>query len=106
MGKPKHISEIITDLRRSGILDPLDKKKLLREGKMLKIKDLWGAAFVKAKGVKLVDVLREGRSVYFLFGPEARDVIFDYENGVKISSILYKSAIDDLKSIIYDFEFV
>ena len=73
---------------------------------MLKIKDIWGAAFIKSKGVKMVDVIREGKSVYFVFDPEARDVIFDYENGGEVSAILYKSAIGDLKSIIHDFEFV
>jgi len=73
---------------------------------MVKIKDLWAAAFVKSKGVKLLGTNREGRSVTFLFEDTARDEILNYQNGAEISAILFKSSVDGLKSIIYDFEFV
>ena len=100
MGEFKHISVYLDEFEKMGMFNPIN------EDKMLKIKDIWGAAFLKSKGVKMVDVIREGKSVYFLFDPEAREVIMDYENGGKISAILYKSSINDLKSIIYDHEFI
>ena len=100
MGEFKHISVYLNELKEKGMLNPKN------EVKILKIKDIWGAAFIKSKGVKMVDIIREGKSVYFLFEPKARDVIMDYENGGKISDILYKRSIDDLKSIIYDHEFI
>ena len=73
---------------------------------MVKIKDLWAAAYVKSAGIKMLDISREGRSVTFIFEDTARDEILNYQNGAVISAILLKSSVDDLKSIIYDVEFI
>jgi len=100
MGEFTHISVYLNELKEKEMLNPRN------EDKMLKTKDLWLAGFLNSKGVKMVDVIREGKSVYFLFDPKARDVIMDYENGGKISAILYKASIDDLRSIIFDVEFI
>ena len=73
---------------------------------MIKIRDLWTDAYVKSTGVKMLDISREGRSVTFIFEDTARDEILNYQNGALVSAIQLKSSIDDLKNIIYDFEFL
>ena len=66
--------------------------------------DLYLGAYLRARGIKLVDLDRSGRRVTFLFkdSDKTRKLVKNfYDNGeVKIN--VYKSALKDLKSMTYN----
>ena len=66
--------------------------------------DFYLSAFLKAKGMKLVDTERDGRRALFIFEdqPNRRELIKEFYNEgiVKIND--FKNAIQDLKAIIYN----
>jgi len=66
--------------------------------------DLYLGAYLRARGIKLLDLDRSGRRVTFLFedSDETRKLVKNfYDNGeVKINT--YKSALKDLKSMTYN----
>jgi len=65
--------------------------------------DLYVAAFLKAKGITLVDVEREDKRVTFLFKDpdEVERLVKDFYNGGQVRANDYRNALRDLKAIIY-----
>lgn len=66
--------------------------------------DFYLSAFLKAKGMKLVDTEKDGRRTTFIFEDKEnrRELIKEFYNDgiVKIND--FKNAIQDLKAIIYN----
>jgi len=66
--------------------------------------DFYLSAFLKAKGLKLVDLHREGRRSTFIFEDrkDRKQLIKDFYNDGKVEVNSFKNAIQDLKAIIYN----
>jgi hypothetical protein len=66
-------------------------------------KDLYLSAYLKAKGLSLLDTRRDGSRVFFVFGDkeEAANLLKEFFNGGKVSVSLFVKAISDLKTLIY-----
>jgi len=66
--------------------------------------DLYLAAFLKAKGWELIDNRRVGQKVNFIFADRSdRDMfIREYFNGGKVNITVFRNALQDLKTIIYN----
>ena len=65
--------------------------------------DIWLAAFLKAKNVKLTGTEREGRRCIFLFEdrPDREQLLLEYSNNTFINT--YRHSLDDLKSLVYNY---
>jgi len=65
--------------------------------------DFWLASWLKAKGFKIIDVLKDnGRSIFIFEDKPDRDTsIKDFYNNGLIEVGLFKSALQDLKAIIH-----
>lgn len=72
------------------------------------ISDIYTVAFLLCTGERYHHIQRivdKGRSkVVFHFSPEAADKIDDYFNGCECSAIGFRNAIENCKSLIYDFK--
>lgn len=68
------------------------------------VSDFYLAAFLKAQHFKLVDTLREGRRVTFIFEdkPTRSQLTKDFYNDGTVNVNPFIHAIQDLKSIIYN----
>lgn len=66
-------------------------------------KDLYIAAFLRARGLELVGTRRNGSRVFFCFRGknEAENLTRDFLNGAQVDVSLYTKAIQDLKTIIF-----
>lgn len=66
--------------------------------------DFYLSAFLKAKGLRLVDLQREGRRTTFIFEDrgDRKQLIKDFYNDGKVEVNAFKNAIQDLKAIIYN----
>ena len=66
--------------------------------------DFYLSAFLKAKGMKLVDTERDGRRTLFIFEdqPTRRELIKEFYNDGMVKINDFKNAIQDLKAIIYN----
>lgn len=66
--------------------------------------DLYLGAYLKASGIKLIDIDRSGRRITFLFedSPKTRKLIKDFYDDGKIKVSAYNHALKDLKAIIYN----
>ena len=66
-------------------------------------KDLYLSAYLKAKGLSLVDTRRDGSRVFFVFEnkEKAGDLLREFFNGGKVSVSLFVKAISDLKTLIH-----
>jgi len=68
------------------------------------VTDLYLASYLKARGLQLADVQKDGRRSRFVFrdAPERSQMVTDYGNDVpfKISSFIH--AMQDLKSFIHN----
>jgi len=72
--------------------------------------DLYAVAFLKATGSHIVDIIRDsgGNSrrkvtVKFLFTIEAEQRILDFHNGEEIPAVRFAAAIDEIKSLIFNY---
>jgi hypothetical protein len=66
--------------------------------------DIWLAAYLKAKGLRLVGTEREGRRCCFLFEdrPDREHLVLDFVNQGVVEIAPYRHALDDLKAIVYN----
>ncbi len=66
--------------------------------------DLFLSAFLLAKGAVLVDHVREGSRVAFIFSSESdpQRLARDFYNGAAVGVSSYVQALQNLKSLIYD----
>ena len=66
--------------------------------------DIWLAAYLKAKGLRLVGAEREGRRCRFVFSdrPDREQLLFDFVNQGVVQVAPYRHALDDLKAIVYN----
>lgn len=74
------------------------------ENKAYKTKDLWEAAALLTNDIPLVDIKREGKICFFIFGDidNAQKLSKSYFYGnMKINVFRYKEAIERLKSQIF-----
>lgn len=76
----------------------------MNDGKTYKTVDLYLGAFLKARGIELLDVDRTGRRVTFLFqdGYEVRELVKEFYNDGQVKVNVFKNALKDLKAIIYN----
>lgn len=65
--------------------------------------DFYLAAFLKAKGLKLIEAIKEnGRSTFVFEDDMQRDnLIKDFYNNGLVEASLFKNALQDLKAIIH-----
>ncbi len=65
--------------------------------------DFWLSGFLKAKGLKIIDVRKESSRSIFIFEDEPRreELTREFYNNGLIEVGLFKSALQDLKSIIH-----
>lgn len=68
------------------------------------VSDFYLAAFLKARGLKLLETIREGRRVTFIFEDRADRTTLtkDFYNDGSVQVNPFIHAIQDLKSIIYN----
>ena len=66
--------------------------------------DLYLAAFLKAKGLKLIDKKTEGKKVFFIFEDrkDREDLVRQFFNDGLVNITAFKSAIQDLKTMIFN----
>jgi len=66
--------------------------------------DLYVGAFLRAKGVKLIDVDKSGRRITFLFedSQETKKLIKEFYNDATVKINDFQHALKDLKSICYN----
>ena len=72
--------------------------------KNFRSKDLYLSAFLKARGLDLIDTWREGNKVFFIFEDKrkAEELLKDFCNGGLVNISLFTKAIQDLKTLIYN----
>ena len=66
--------------------------------------DLYLSAFLKAKGMRLIDKKRDGNRFLFVFEDRGnrRELINEYFNDGLVSITAFKNAIQDLKTIVFN----
>jgi len=66
--------------------------------------DFYLSAYLKAKGLKLVNVERDGRRAIFVFRDrrDRKDLIKSFYNDGTVSVNAFKNAIQDLKAATYN----
>lgn len=66
--------------------------------------DFYLSAFLKAKGMKLVDTEKDGRRTTFIFEDQAdrKQLIKEFYNDGLVKVNDFKNAIQDLKAIVYN----
>src|SRR5262249_10212119 len=66
--------------------------------------DLYLGCFLKASGLRLLDVRRDGRRTTFVFEdrPDRSDLIRSFYNDGTVRVNDFKNALQDLKAIIYN----
>lgn len=71
-----------------------------------KTSDLYLSAFLKSRGVILLNVVRKNSKVIFIFQDKGniQDSINEYFNNSNVEVLSYKAALADLKSIIFNYK--
>ena len=66
--------------------------------------DLYLSAFLKAKGLKLIDKKTEGKKVIFIFEDreDREDLVRQFFNDGLVNITAFKSAIQDLKTMVFN----
>jgi len=66
--------------------------------------DLYVGAFLRARGIKLIDVDKSGRRITFLFNDseETKKLIKEFYNDAVVKINDFQHALKDLKSITYN----
>ena len=69
-----------------------------------KTSDLYLSAFLKAKGMRLVDKVRDGNRFVFVFDDRSDRhlLIQEFFNDGSVSITAFKNALQDLKTIVYN----
>lgn len=75
-----------------------------KKPELYNVSDFYLAAFLKARGLKLFEISREGRRVTFIFEdrPDRSTLTKDFYNDGSVQVNPFIHAIQDLKSIIYN----
>jgi len=66
--------------------------------------DLYLASYLKARGLKLASIEREGKRSRFIFSdkPERREMVTDFYNDVPMGISAFIHALEDLKGAIHN----
>jgi len=66
--------------------------------------DLYMSAFLKAKGMKLIDKQRTGQKFVFIFEDrnDRKELISEFFNDGLVSITAFKNAIQDLKTLVFN----
>ena len=66
--------------------------------------DLYMSAFLKAKGMKLIDNKRTGQKFVFIFEDrnDRKELISEFFNDGLVSITAFKNAIQDLKTLVFN----
>jgi len=66
--------------------------------------DLYLSAYLKARGLKLIDKLQVGKKYEFIFDdrPDRKDLIQEFFNDGMVSITAFKNAIQDLKTMVFN----
>ena len=69
-----------------------------------KTSDLYLSAFLKAKGLRLLDKRRAGEKYVFIFDdrPDREELIREFFNDGQVNITAFKSAIQDLKTMVFN----
>jgi len=76
----------------------------MRETKTYASTDFYLSAYLKAKGLRLLDVERDGRRATFIFEDreDRKDLIKSFYNDGTVEINAFKNAIQDLKAATYN----
>ena len=68
--------------------------------------DLYMSAFLKAKGLKLIDKKRSGQRFIFVFEDrgDRKELINQFFNDGLVSITAFKNAIQDLKTLVFNIQ--
>ncbi len=71
-----------------------------------KTADLYLSAFLRVKGIMLVNVDKKNAKVIFIFKDDGniQGLISEYFNDFNVRVLSYKAALRDLRSIIFDYQ--
>jgi hypothetical protein len=66
--------------------------------------DLYLASYLKARGMRIVDTLRDGRRTTFVFSDQTdrRDLVRSFYDDGTVRVCDYKNALNDLRAMIYN----
>ncbi len=66
--------------------------------------DLYLSAYLKAKGLRLIDKRKSGNKFVFIFGDRAdrKELIEEFFNDGLVSITAFKNAIQDLKTMVFN----
>ena len=66
--------------------------------------DLYMSAFLKAKGMRLIDKKRTGQKFVFIFEDrnDRKELISEFFNDGLVSITAFKNAIQDLKTLVFN----
>ena len=66
--------------------------------------DLYLSAYLKAKGLKLIDTRRAGNKFVFVFDDrdDRKELIMGFFNGGLVSITAFKNALQDLKTMVFN----
>lgn len=69
-----------------------------------KTSDLYLSAYLKAKGLRLLDKRRDGNKFTFIFDDrqDRKDLIQEFFNDGMVNITAFKSAIQDLKTMVFN----
>jgi len=69
-----------------------------------KTSDLYLSAYLKAKGLRLIDKQKLGDKFLFIFDdrPDRKDLIEEFFNDGLVSITAFKNAIQDLKTMVFN----
>lgn len=69
-----------------------------------KTSDFYLAAFLKAKGMRIIDREKSGMRVTFVFGdkPERKTLVFEFFNNGMVDIGAFRNAIQDLKTMVFN----
>ena len=69
-----------------------------------KTSDLYLSAFLKAKGLTLKDMNKDGNKVFFIFDDRAdrKKLIQEFFNDGLVSITAFKNALQDLKTMVFN----
>jgi hypothetical protein len=66
--------------------------------------DLYLSAFLKSRGMRLIDKKKEGNKFYFIFEDRAerKELINEYLNDGSVNITAFKNAIQDIKTMMFN----
>jgi hypothetical protein len=78
---------------------------MMEDNKTFQSSDFWLSSFLKAKGLKLIKIKKEGKRSVFIFEDRAdrEELIREFYNNGLVAVGNFKTAVQDLKSLIHNF---